>query len=43
MVELNKEEKLPFKFIKIGRWWHRGEKIDLVAVEGSLKKSFLWK
>lgn len=30
---LNRKEKLPFKFTEIGRWWHKGEEIDLVAVE----------
>ncbi|RLF89213.1 ATP-binding protein, partial [Thermococci archaeon] len=23
---------LPFKFSKIGRWWHKGEEIDIVAL-----------
>jgi len=35
---LNRAEKLPFKFTKIGRWWHKSEEIDLVAVNESLRK-----
>ncbi len=31
-IEANDE--LPFKFSKLGRWYHKGEEIDLVAVEG---------
>ncbi len=30
---LNREEKLPFRFTEIGRWWHKGKEIDLVALE----------
>jgi len=30
---LNRKQRLPFKFTKIGRWWHKGDEIDLVAVE----------
>ncbi|CAD5244429.1 ATP-binding protein [Thermococcus camini] len=41
LIELNKAEKLPFKFTRIGCWWHRGEEIDLVAVEGNMKKVLL--
>ncbi|ASJ12683.1 ATP-binding protein [Thermococcus thioreducens] len=41
LIELNKAEKLPFKFTRIGRWWHRGEEIDLVAEEGNMKKVLL--
>ena len=41
LIELNKAEKLPSKFTRIGRWWHRGEEIDLVAVDGNMKKVLL--
>ena len=29
---------LPFGFEKIGRWWHKGEEIDIVAVNGKRKQ-----
>jgi AAA+ ATPase superfamily predicted ATPase len=29
---------LPFGFDKIGRWWHKGEEIDIVAVNGKRKE-----
>ncbi|WP_010479730.1 DUF234 domain-containing protein [Thermococcus zilligii] len=41
MVELNKVGRLPFKFTRIGRWWHRDEEIDLVAVGSNGKKVLL--
>jgi len=31
LIELNKINKLPFKFEKIGRWWYKEEEIDIVA------------
>ncbi|GAB6134657.1 ATP-binding protein [Thermococcus prieurii] len=39
LIELNRTEKLPFKFTKIGRWWHRGEEIDLVALNERERKA----
>lgn len=30
---MNRKDRLPFQFSDIGRWWHKGEEIDLVAVE----------
>ncbi|WP_456326528.1 ATP-binding protein [Palaeococcus sp. (in: euryarchaeotes)] len=39
LVRLNRSEKLPFKFTKIGRWWHRGGEIDLVALNEREKKA----
>ena len=39
LIELNKNDKLPFKFSKIGRWWHRGEEIDLIALNEKDKKA----
>lgn len=39
LIELNKADKLPFRFIKIGKWWHRGEEIDLVALNEREKKA----
>ncbi len=41
IIELNKAGKLPFKFTKIGRWWRKGEEIDIVALNESEKKVLL--
>ncbi|QDA31398.1 ATP-binding protein [Thermococcus indicus] len=32
LIELNKAGELPFRFTKIGRWWRKGEEVDLVAL-----------
>ncbi len=29
--ELNTQNKLPFAFSKIGKWWRKGSEIDIVA------------
>ncbi|WP_456368616.1 ATP-binding protein [Thermococcus sp.] len=39
LIELNKAGKLPFRFSKIGRWWHKNEEIDLLALNESEKKA----
>jgi len=39
LIELNKRDKLPFKFSKIGRWWHKDKEIDLVALNEREKKA----
>ncbi|WP_048149576.1 ATP-binding protein [Palaeococcus ferrophilus] len=39
LIKLNKREKLPFKFTRIGRWWHKNEEIDLVALNEREKKA----
>ncbi len=39
LVMLNKLNKLPFKFTKIGKWWHRDKEIDIVAVNEKEKKA----
>ncbi len=39
LVELNRAGKLPFRFTKIGRWWHKNEEIDLVALNDGEKKA----
>ena len=42
LLRLNREGSLPFKFTKVGRWWHRQEEIDLVALnerEGVIRRS----
>ena len=31
LYQQNREGKLPFVFTKLGRWWHKGEEIDIVA------------
>ena len=36
---LNKEGELPFKFTKIGRWWHKNEEIDLVTLNERERKA----
>ncbi|MCD6559424.1 MAG: ATP-binding protein [Palaeococcus sp.] len=41
LMRLNRSEKLPFKFTKIGRWWHREGEIDLVALNEREKKALL--
>lgn len=39
LIELNKAERLPFRFAKIGKWWHKNEEIDLVALNEKEKKA----
>ena len=39
LIEANHRNQLPFRFSKLGRWWHRGEEIDVVALNGSSKKA----
>ncbi|WP_231833719.1 ATP-binding protein [Pyrococcus horikoshii] len=39
LIEMNKRKKLPFRFTKIGRWWYKGEEIDLVALNEDEKKA----
>ncbi|GAB6102259.1 ATP-binding protein [Thermococcus atlanticus] len=39
LIELNKTGKLPFRFAKIGRWWQKGEEIDLLALDERNKKA----
>ncbi|MCD6373086.1 MAG: ATP-binding protein [Thermococcus sp.] len=39
LIELNHVGQLPFKFTKIGRWWRRGEEIDLVALNEHERKA----
>ncbi|AJC72291.1 hypothetical protein X802_09155 [Thermococcus guaymasensis DSM 11113] len=38
LIELNRAEELPFKFTKVGKWWRKGEEIDLVALNKHEKK-----
>ncbi|WP_324735530.1 ATP-binding protein [Thermococcus sp. SY098] len=39
LVEINKRERLPFKFERIGRWWRKGEEIDLIALNEKERKA----
>ena len=39
MIGLNRAQKLPFRFTRIGRWWRKGEEVDLVALNESEKKA----
>ena len=41
MVDLAKRNCLPIKPQKIGKWWHKGEEIDLVLVNETEKKAIL--
>ncbi|MCD6524337.1 MAG: ATP-binding protein [Thermococcus sp.] len=41
LVELNKAKKLPFRFMKIGRWWHKSEEVDLLALNERERKALL--
>lgn len=41
LIGLNKTGRLPFRFVKIGRWWHGGEEIDLTAVDGNMERALL--
>ena len=40
LIKLNKAGRLPFRFTKIGRWWHKGEEIDIVALNEKGRKAF---
>ncbi|WP_367883992.1 DUF234 domain-containing protein [Thermococcus sp. JCM 11816] len=37
--EMNRAGKLHFRFTKIGKWWRKGEEIDLVALNEREKKA----
>lgn len=39
LIRMNGAEKLPFRFTRIGRWWHRNEEIDLLALNEREKKA----
>jgi hypothetical protein len=38
LIELNRGSSLPFRFTKIGKWWHKGEEIDLIGLNDKEKK-----
>lgn len=41
LVGLNRVGKLPFRLTKIGRWWHKNEEIDLVALNERERRALL--
>jgi AAA+ ATPase superfamily predicted ATPase len=41
LQDLNREDVLPFKFLRIGRWWHRDREIDIVALNSETKEILL--
>ena len=41
LLRLNTSHELPFKFTRIGRWWHKNEEIDLVALNEREKRVLL--
>ncbi|MFV9631781.1 MAG: ATP-binding protein [Methanosarcinales archaeon] len=41
LQDLNAEERLPFEFLRIGRWWHREKEIDLIALNDETKEILL--
>lgn len=38
---LNRTNKLPFRYTKIGRWWNKTDEIDMVATDAKGKKILL--
>lgn len=38
LIEVNKLEKFYVKFSKIGKWWHKGEEIDIVTLNEESKE-----
>ncbi len=39
LIDLNKQGKLPFKFLNIGRWWKKGGEIDIICINKNEKKA----
>lgn len=39
LINLNKKGVLPFKFMEIGRWWGKGEEIDLIAFNKATREA----
>ena len=37
LIEMNKQGKLPFRFKKIGGWWHKNREIDIIAMNEETK------
>jgi hypothetical protein len=38
LMELNKTNKLPLNFTKIGKWWYKDKEIDIVALDEEKKR-----
>lgn len=38
LIEMNKQGQLPFKFKKIGGWWHKNREIDIIAMNEETKE-----
>jgi hypothetical protein len=36
---LNERELLPFRFTRVGKWWHKEEEIDVVALNEKIKSA----
>ena len=41
LLELNRQKMLPFRFTKIGKWWHRELEVDILALNQREKKALL--
>ena len=41
LIRLNKARSLPFSVTKIGRWWHRNEEINIIALNEREKRALL--
>ena len=41
MREKNKEQQLPFHFVKIGRWWNKTDELDVMALDKERKQYIL--
>ncbi len=41
LIEMNKQNKLPFSFSKVGRWWHKDREIDIAALNEKKRNSVL--
>lgn len=39
LLKMNRDGKLPFRFTKIEKWWHKNEEINLVALNEREKKA----
>jgi AAA+ ATPase superfamily predicted ATPase len=39
LVSLNRQNRLPFKFLEIGRWWDKGEEIDIIAFNKATREA----
>lgn len=38
LIEMNKQGQLPFRFKKIGGWWHKNREIDIIAMNEETKE-----